>query len=238
MNKQIFTAETQRRRANFGMKHRDIYFIKKLSLKLFSASLCFCGLFLSASAQSDGSQQNKTGRNSTFAIVNARIVTVSGATIENGTVIIRDGKIAAVGANVEIPSGAEKIDAKGLSVYPGMIDAGTNLGLAEIGQGANATVDIAEVGTSNANAKAITGVNPHSSHVNVTRVNGITTVMSYPTGGTIAGQATIINLNGSTQADMAVVRNRGSSSTSHGSRPSGASAAAVSAVSRSISTKL
>ncbi|HKX82604.1 MAG TPA: amidohydrolase family protein [Pyrinomonadaceae bacterium] len=181
--------------------------------RIASTLLVLCGTILLAAfvaaAQSDGSQQNKTGRNSTFAIVNARIVTVSGATIENGTVILKDGKISAVGTNVDIPGGAEKIDAKGLSVYPGMIDAGTNLGLAEIGQGANATVDIAEVGTSNANAKAITGVNPHSSHVNVTRVNGIAAVMSYPTGGTIAGQGTVINLNGSTQADMAVLAESG-----------------------------
>jgi hypothetical protein len=86
-----------------------------------------------------------------------------------------------------------------------MIDSATGLGLAEIGQGANATVDIAETGNNNANAKAYLGVNPHSSHVNVTRVNGITTVMSAPTGGLIAGQGTIINLNGSTQAEMAIV---------------------------------
>ena len=56
----------------------------------------------------------------------------------------------------------------------------------------------------NANAKAITGINPHSSHINVTRVNGITTVLSLPTGGTIAGQSAIINLWGATQAEMAV----------------------------------
>jgi imidazolonepropionase-like amidohydrolase len=171
---------------------------------VFSASLCLGGIF-SAAAQSDGSQQNKTGRAGTFAITNARIVTVSGGVIENGTVVIRDGKIAAVGASVTIPAGAETIDAKGLSVYPGLIDAGTNLGLAEIPLGANATMDMAETGTMNANAKAITGINPHSSHVNVTRVNGITTVQTAPSGGLIAGQSALINLNGSTQSDMSVV---------------------------------
>ena len=168
------------------------------------ASLCLGGLFAVA-AQSDGSQQNKTGRAGTFAITNSRIVTVSGGVIENGTVVIQDGKIAAVGADVAIPAGAERIDGRGLSVFPGMIDAGTNLGLAEIGQGANATMDVAETGSMNANAKAILGVNPHSSHVNVTRVNGITTVLSQPSGGLIAGQSTVIDLNGSTQGDMVVV---------------------------------
>lgn len=167
--------------------------------------MLFAACALTAASQSDGSQQNKTGRAGTFAIVGARIVTVSGAVIENGTVVIQNGKIAAVGAGASVPSGAERIDGKGLSVFPGMIDAATGMGLAEIPQGANATMDIDEVGSNNANAKAILGINPHSSHINVTRVNGITTVMSAPTGGLIAGQGAVINLNGSTQADMAVV---------------------------------
>lgn len=178
--------------------------ITKLFLNL-CLSVFICGLISPVVAQSDGSQQNQTGRAGTFAIVNVRIITVSGAVIENGTVVISNGKIAAVGANVNVPSGAERIDAKGLSVYPGMIDAGTNLGLAEIGGGAPATIDVAETGDMNANAKAITAINPHSSHVNVTRVNGITTVLSMPQGGIIAGQSTVINLNGSTQSEMAIV---------------------------------
>ncbi|HEV8593595.1 MAG TPA: amidohydrolase family protein [Pyrinomonadaceae bacterium] len=209
MIRKIFTAETRRRRVYFDMKNMNIGSGIQLLVRFFSASLCLGGLFLSAAAQSDGSQQNKTGRAGTFAITHARVVTVSGATIENGTVLIQDGKIAAVGADVKIPSGAETIDAKGLSVYPGMIDADTNLGLFEVGAGAPGTVDVQEVGTINPNAKAILAVNPHSSHVNVTRVNGITTVLSVPSGGIVAGQGTVINLNGSTQDDMAVVRESG-----------------------------
>ena len=161
---------------------------------------------LTIAAQNDGSEQNQNGRAGTFAIVGARIVTVSGAVIENGTVLIQNGKIAAVGANVSMPAGVEKIDGKGLSVFPGMIDAGTNLGLVEIGQGVNGSVDVSETGSMNANAKAIKGIHPHSAHVEITRVNGITTVLSVPTGGIIAGQAAVINLSGSTQDEMAVVR--------------------------------
>ena len=76
----------------------------------------------------------------------ARIVPVSGPAIENGTVVIQNGKIAAVGANVSVPSGAERIDGKGLTVFPGMIDAGTNMGLAEITLAVPGSVDLAEVG--------------------------------------------------------------------------------------------
>ena len=188
---------------NAKLKMQNAKYFLYLCLSVF-----VCGS-ISVNAQNDGSEQNQTGRPGTFAIVGARIVTVSGATIENGTVVIQNGMIAAVGTGIAIPSGAEKIDGKGLSVFPGMIDAGTNMGLAEIGQGVNASVDVSETGTMNANAKAIKGINPHSSHINVTRVNGITTVMSYPTGGLIAGQAAVINLNGSTQDDMAVVREFG-----------------------------
>jgi hypothetical protein len=172
-------------------------------------SLLVLASFVFVFGQSDGSQQNLTGRSGTFAIVNARVVTVSGGVIENGTVVIQNGRIAAVGQNAAIPAGAERIDAKGLSVYPGMIDAATNMGLSEIPLGVPGSVDVAEVGSNNANEEAIKGLHPFSAHVNVTRVNGITSVMSYPTGGLIAGQAAVINLNGSTQDEMAIVPDAG-----------------------------
>jgi imidazolonepropionase-like amidohydrolase len=140
-----------------------------------------------------------------FAIRNARIVTVSGPDIENGTVVIRDGKIEAVGANVTVPTGAQTIDGSGLSVYPGMIDAGTNMGLEEVPQGANGTFDTSEVGELNTNAKAIIAVNPHSAHIAVTRVEGITNALTAPTGGSISGQAALINLLGTAPKEMAVV---------------------------------
>ena len=141
----------------------------------------------------------------TIAIRNAKIVTVSGPDIERGTIVIRDGKIEAVGANVSVPSGAQSIDGTGLSVYPGMIDAGTNMGLVEVPQGANGTVDLSEAGELNPNAKAIIAVNPHSAHIAVTRVEGITNTLTAPTGGLISGQAALINLLGTAPKEMAVV---------------------------------
>ena len=167
-------------------------------------------LSVTAVAQQIGNPTNQQGifpPRGTFVIRNARIVTVSGADIESGSVVIRDGKIEAVGATVNAPSGAQTIEGRGLSVYPGMIDAGTNMGLVEVPQGANGTVDTSEVGEFNPNSRAIIAVNPHSAHIGVTRVEGITNVLSAPTGGLISGQATFINLLGTTPKEMAVVPN-------------------------------
>jgi len=122
----------------------------------------------------------------TFAIRNARIVPVKGAVIENGTVVISNGKITSVGANVAVPSGAKVINATGMSVYPGMIDSGTTLGLVEISSVAG-TVDTAETGDNNANIHVDVAIQPDSSHVAVTRVNGITTVLTARQNGSYKG---------------------------------------------------
>ncbi|HEX8190532.1 MAG TPA: amidohydrolase family protein [Pyrinomonadaceae bacterium] len=140
----------------------------------------------------------------TYVIRGAHVVTVSGAEIDNATVVITGGRISAVGANVTAPAGAQTIDAGGLWVYPGMIDAGTNMGLTEVASGAPGTIDTQELGDMNPNVAAIWAVNPHSSHVAVTRVEGVTSVLSMPSGGTISGQAAFINLAGSSPREMAV----------------------------------
>jgi imidazolonepropionase-like amidohydrolase len=137
----------------------------------------------------------------TLAITNARIVTVTGPAIENATVVVADGKITAVGATVTVPSGAKVIDAKGLSVYPGMIDSGTEIGLIEISS-VSGTVDTTEIGDNNANIHVDVALHPDSSHVAVARVNGITTVLSEPRGGLIAGQSALINLDGWVPKEM------------------------------------
>ncbi len=139
-----------------------------------------------------------------YVIRNARIVTVTGATIEKGTIVIRDGKIAAVGESVSVPGNAKVIDGTGLSVYPGMFDASTILGLSEVGQGAPGTVDTSELGEYNANMKALTAVNPNSELIPVARSNGVTTVLTCPQGGTIAGQCALINIDGWTPQEMAL----------------------------------
>ena len=76
-----------------------------------------------------GSVFSLSGFGQSYSITNARIVTVSGATIENGTVVVRNGLIEAVGANAKAPADAQVFDGTGLTVYPGFIDALTSLGL-------------------------------------------------------------------------------------------------------------
>jgi imidazolonepropionase-like amidohydrolase len=196
-------AKTQESRGAVKMSMPVIF--KLVSLLSFSAFLCLTAVSVTAQQPASVTAQGASGTSGFYAIRDARIVTVSGAEIESGTVIIRNGKIEAVGANVSVPAGAEVIEARGLTVYPGMIDAGTSLGLVEIGAGAPGTVDLAEVGDMNPNAQAIVAVNPHSAHINVTRVNGVTSVVTMPLGGIISGQAALINLDGTTPREMAVL---------------------------------
>src|SRR6266508_1097642 len=138
-----------------------------------------------------------------FVIRNAKIVTVSGATIERGSVLIRDGKIAEVGARVAAPGNAKVIDATGLSVYPGLIDCGTSLGLTEIGS-IQETRDTTELGDFNPHMRAIVAVQPHSELIPVSRANGVTTAITRPSGRLVSGQAALINLDGWTWQEMTV----------------------------------
>jgi len=146
------------------------------------------------------------------AITHAKIFTLAGSPLEDATLVIRDGKIAAVGANVEVPSGAQIIDGKGLQVYPGLFDPITQMGLSEI-SAVSATVDTTETGAYNPDVVAATAVSPSSEHIAVTRASGITEVLAVPDSGgfdfggargVIGGQASAIHLAGWTINDMAI----------------------------------
>lgn len=154
-----------------------------------------------------GSYNPRAGARETLVIRNAMIHPVTGPVIARGSLVVSDGRITAIGATVTEPTGARVIDANGLHVWPGMMDGATRMGLSEIPQGANATVDASEVGDYTANAQAINGLNPHSAHIGVTRMAGITHVVSAPTGGTISGSAALVHLGGDTPPEMSVVRN-------------------------------
>ncbi len=139
----------------------------------------------------------------TIAIVGGRVLTVSGAPLENATVVIEKGKIAAVGANLAPPAGATIVDAKGKTVYPGLIDALSDMGLTEIGS-VPGSVDTNEVGDVNPHAKAWVALQPHSDLIPVARANGVTAVLVAPDGGLISGQSALIRLAGSTPDALTV----------------------------------
>ena len=139
------------------------------------------------------------GEYGTFALENAEIHTVTKG-IVNGTVLIVDGKITGVG-NVTIPANAVKIDCTGKSIYPGFIDGGTTLGLNEIGA-VSLTQDASEVGNFTPHMKALTAVNPNSVLIPVTRVSGVTTVLTVPQYNLFPGTASLIDLWGYTPQQM------------------------------------
>ena len=148
----------------------------------------------------------------TIAITHAKIFTLAGPPIDDGVLVIKDGKIAAVGTNVDVPSGAQVIDGKGLQVYPGLFDPVTQIGLSEI-SAVSATVDTTETGTINPDAVAADAVLPSSEHIPVTRAAGITEVLAVPASGgfdsrgsanLFGGQASAIHLAGWTINDMLI----------------------------------
>jgi imidazolonepropionase-like amidohydrolase len=139
----------------------------------------------------------------TILLRGATVHPVSGPEIADGSVLVRDGKIAEVGARIAVPKGARVIELKGLHIYPGMIDSGTEIGLTEI-EAVREMSDISEIGLFKPQLRAATAVNPASEHIPVTRANGITSVISSPGGGIVAGQSVLMHLSGWTMEDMAV----------------------------------
>jgi imidazolonepropionase-like amidohydrolase len=142
-----------------------------------------------------------------LAITNARIHLITRPTIERGTIVIRDGRIAAIGANEQPPAGAQVIDAKGADVYPGFIDARTTIGLNE--PGPRGFDDVSEMLEINAGLKAHVGYQWDSDAIPVARVNGITTVAVVPSGGLLGGQVAIMNLDGWSWEEAAVKTSAG-----------------------------
>ncbi|MDQ6704526.1 MAG: amidohydrolase family protein [Acidobacteriota bacterium] len=148
------------------------------------------------------------GSDDSFFLRGATIHTISGADIPNGSILVRDGKIAGVGQKLAIPKDIRVIDGKGLQVYPGMIDSATQIGLSEI-SAVRETSDAVEIGNFNPELRASIAVNPSSEHIPVARANGITTVISLPDGQLISGQASLIHLDGWTTEEMEVRRSAG-----------------------------
>jgi len=164
--------------------------MKKLTL-IIALALLFC--------VSSYSQQVKKSSYGDVLLKNASIVTVTNGTIK-GDLLIKDGLISKIGTSLSA-AGATEIDCSGKYVYPGFIDGGTQLGLIEI-SAVSLTGDSDELGDYTPHMQALTAVNPNSVSIPVTRVNGVTTVFSKPTGDLFPGTGALINLHGYTPDQM------------------------------------
>ncbi len=153
--------------------------------------------------------------NNTFLLRNATVHPVSGPSMQNASVLVVDGRIAEIGQKVAPKGKVRIVEARGLHVYPGMIDSGSPIGLAEIAS-VRETVDTGELGDFNPQLRALIAVNPSSEHIPVVRANGITSVLVTPgtTGGgrgasagsLISGQASLMHLDGWTWEEMEIRR--------------------------------
>lgn len=143
-----------------------------------------------------------------IALVDGTVHTIDGETIENGIVVFADGKITAVGSDVELPENCESISIEGQHVYPGLMESMSNLGLSEIGS-TRSTIDTDEVGSENGNLNPHVAVNPDSELIPVARSNGVLLASIAPRRGEIRGQSSVIQLDGWTNQDMLLAADTG-----------------------------
>ncbi len=136
-----------------------------------------------------------------IAITGGTVHPVSGAPIENGIVLIRDGRIVSVGADVAIPADARRVDARGKVVTPGLIHASSNLGLLEV-ESIDATDETDVEGDVTPAFDVSAGLNPDNVRIPVARLEGVTSTIALPGGGFVAGQAAWIGLLGDRREDL------------------------------------
>lgn len=151
--------------------------------------------------------QAAPGEEGPYLIKGGTVVNADGQRMPNTDILIRNNRIVAIGAGATATN-AKIIDAAGKFIYPGMIDANTGIGLQEIG--GFQTMNLrSEMGQFNPHMKALVALNVESEILGVTRMNGVTSVVTSPTGGAISGQAALINTAGWTWEDLAVTKSAG-----------------------------
>ncbi|MGH7542006.1 MAG: amidohydrolase family protein [Gemmatimonadota bacterium] len=141
----------------------------------------------------------------TFALIGATVHPVAGPSIQNGVVVVEDGRIAAVGAagTVPIPESARRVDLTGKHLYPGLIDAITQMGMVEIGSIPSARDDF-ETGDYNPHIHGLAGVHPHTEAIPVARANGVLATLAVPASGVIQGAGSLVQLAGDTPERMLI----------------------------------
>jgi len=171
------------------------------SLMAVAAAACLAVTATRAVAQASA------GDEGTYFIKGGTIVNPGGQRLANTNILVRNNRIVEIGAAAS-SADAKIIDATGKYIYPGMIDANTGLGLSDIG-GLPTMSLRSEMGDFNPHIRALVGLNVESELLGVTRMNGVTTVVTTPAGGTISGQAAMINTAGWTWEDLSVVKSAG-----------------------------
>jgi imidazolonepropionase-like amidohydrolase len=156
------------------------------------------GLSAAASDNVPGKPQQEP-----ILLTGADVYPVSGPAIPAGQLLFDKGKIVAVGKDVNAPSEARRIDLTGKRIYPGLFAAGSDLGLREI-PSVRGTIDSAETGTINPNARAEVAINPDSELIPVARANGVLLNLTVPDGGLLTGSSAVIQLDGWTWEDLTV----------------------------------
>ena len=141
----------------------------------------------------------------TIAITGGTVYPVSGPKISGATVLLRDGKIVAVGASVTVPDGATRVDASGRWVTPGLIHLRTTLGLKLFESGAQIDTEEDTVsGEVKAAFSVAEGLDPASMSIPVARMEGVTSAAAVPSSGLIPGRAALIDLAGSQVDEMLI----------------------------------
>lgn len=130
-----------------------------------------------------------------IVLTGGTIHTVTNGMIENGTIVFENGVITAIGTDVSYPEGAVVKDVSGKHIFPGLIDAYSQMGIYEIGA-VNMTVDVNEQGTVNPNVKVERAFNPESRHIGIARSAGILVSVTSPGGGLISGQSAAMLMDG------------------------------------------
>jgi imidazolonepropionase-like amidohydrolase len=185
LNREPFTSMYER------MNFKAFNIMKKSTFTLGIIALCvmFAPL-LQAQNQTPAPKQSEP-----IALTGGTIHTLAGDVIENGTILFEDGVITAIGTNVDLPSGTVTKDVSGKQIYPGLIDAYSQMGIYEIGA-VNLTVDVNEQGPVNPNIFPERGFNPESRWIGVGRSAGVLTAVTTPGGGLISGHSSAMMMDG------------------------------------------
>ncbi|WZO96632.1 amidohydrolase family protein [Isosphaeraceae bacterium EP7] len=142
-----------------------------------------------------------------FALTHTTIQTAAGEPIDDGTIVVDDGTIVAVGGpETAVPAGFRALDLKGLTTWPGLIDAGSSVGLTEIGS-LNETHDYADSAQFQPELRSGVALHPDSELIPVTRAAGVLASYAQPSGGSISGQGCVFQLDGWVPSEL-ILRDR------------------------------